>query len=214
MDSKTLLKGRISAPEVVGEGVDVPAQGHRDGSMWTADWRLRLVLEGRVCVANVGTASTPVTFVTFSDLRPNLNVDVAAGMAVIPIELAFHLETSAGTLNEVIAGISRALRGVGTSTIITPQGYRTGLPVGRPVSVVRSLYSADGAASVDLAEVYRSGYAFADTSLGPVKTFVWRPDVPCVVDAGHAFSAWMSATTTQATGFATLIYAEVPASRV
>src|SRR3990167_8353236 len=84
------------------------------------------VSEGRVFVANVGTASTPINFAktAYDADQPQAVIDVPVGTSIIPLAFKGVMETEAGALNEVIASVSQTLTGAGTSTVITSVNAR------------------------------------------------------------------------------------------
>lgn len=108
------------------------------------------VAEGRMFVANIGTATTPTSFAktTYDADQPQFVIDVPSGKAIQPIVLKVVLETEAGTLNEVIWSVSDGLIGAGTSTAVTPANARTQSTGSQPSSGcdLYSLYTGNGTA--------------------------------------------------------------------
>lgn len=120
---------RLMAGNSRGEGIVLPAY-------------FNAVAEGRMFVANVGTATTPISFAktAYDADQPQFVIDVPSGTTIMPISLKVVHETEAGTLNEVIWSVSDGILGAGTSTVVTPANARTQVSGVQPSSVC-SLYS-------------------------------------------------------------------------
>ncbi len=120
MPAEVLMKGRVQQRNVSRskDGSELLERLLRDGSYIAADWFVALAMEGRIFTANYGQAITAVTCKTgFTPAQPDMNLDVPAGVTVIP--LAFHLATfaMAGTVNHFfLQGGSGNVVGAGTST--------------------------------------------------------------------------------------------------
>ena len=106
------------ATRVLGAGSatsPVPIKGLKDGSIFTADWLLRMALEGRMYTVHAGTGTAPVTGAgVYVNTTPDLDMSVPAGSVVIPIKLVVNYET-VGT-----SGIQECTAAVGVGGVITP----------------------------------------------------------------------------------------------
>ena len=197
-----------------GASQPVNQKGTPYGAAFSADWLVQMALQGRIFMAATGTATTPVTFKTgFTLLQPELAVDCPSTAAILPVSLGVYLETSAGTINEVVLQSTTTALGAGTSTAVTiaPSG-RTDAPVTSACSAY-SLYSANGAAQSNIREIWRSGYAFADVTAGPIKKFeadIRHNLIPHWVVGVGGLQVYVGATSSAATGYIKLHYLEVP----
>jgi hypothetical protein len=193
---QTTSKGRV------GNGGSVRVTGTRDGAIYTADYILATALEGRLFQTSVGTITTPISFGSYDALQPELVIDVPTGTSIIPVHLQIHLETSAGTLTEVIANTVTNVIGAGTSTALSILSTRTNRPVTSGCSGYGA-YSGNGAASTGVLEFWRYGDAFADAATKPPRVFEWdiRKNTPQVLVGPAALVVYISATSTQATGY-------------
>lgn len=191
-------------------------RGTTDGALFTLDWLSALAMEGRVFQASVGSATTPATFKTgYTTAQPEIAIDVPSGTTIIPVRIQVHLEDSAGTDNEIVAVTSSTAVGAGTSTAVTPKSTRTDQPIATGCSVY-SLYSGNGTAPTVVNEFWRHGYAFADTTLGPLKVYEYDvrvAPVQMIVGAG-SLAVYVGATTTAPAGYIKVVWAEVPTATV
>ena len=62
MASILLNAAERTAVTRIGEGVNLQARGTRDGALFTASWYEAHALEGRIFGANMGSVTTPLTF--------------------------------------------------------------------------------------------------------------------------------------------------------
>lgn len=176
----------------------------RDGTLSFVDFAMISAMEGVVGHWDVGTSTTPITFKTgFTAAQPELALDVADGYTLIPLCLQVHLEDSAGTDNEIVAQISKGTAiGAGTSTAITGRNTNTGYSAPAGVTAY-SAYSGSGTAPTTPAEIWRTGYAFADTTVGPLKVYQWNAKdfAPVLIKGAGALAVYVGATTTAPAGF-------------
>lgn len=199
------------------EGTFVGLRGTRDGSFYGIDPFVAAALEGRMFIAQLGSASDPSTAMDAYDAnRPEFVLDVPDGTAIIPVSIHVDVQTHGATLNETIALASRTLQETGSSfTAITINPVRTDNP--GPASRCRALGTLTGdltdpntAGSI---EFWRSGSPVDfDVAGEPIPTLVWsakRFVPPLIVGAG-SLAVYCSGTTP--TGFITVIWAEFPES--
>ncbi len=205
---------RTFGKEVVARGSLKTAAGTPDGALYTCEYILNKAMEGKVFIAQLGLATTPVTFrVGYDADQPEMAIDVPSGVAIIPVHIQVNLEDSAGTDNEIVAEASPALTGAGTSTTGSllcsrlNSGYAS-------ACTFRYTYSGNGVAPASYVEFWRAGYAFADATTDPVKAFAWSAyQAPAPVLVGPAsLLLHISGTTTAPAGFAKIHFVEFSAN--
>jgi len=171
----------------------------------------QLVLAGHVHCVNRGSATTPIDFVktTYDEDQAQLVVRVPSGTVIVPLELEVVLETSGGTLNEVIWGWSENDVGAGTSTAITGRNMRTDAPNSTAITIQRDYTGNFTTAVSNLTEIFRDTYAFADAGTDPHKVYrlsIKEHVMPVLVGAASLI-LWVVGGTAP-TGYATVKYAE------
>ena len=208
----------IGAQQADNNPAGLALRGTRDGAIISQDWVQSMICAGYGFLANFGLGATLVTGLTaFTIGQPSMNLDVAAGKAVIPLWANVYLQTSAGTLSNVIFAISNVLNGNGTSTAASqgPTSMRTDRLVAS-TSVVRQQYSGNGAvlATNQVELPGHSGYPFADATGAPVKQFGWVPPsqgYPVLIGPASFQSYWFAGTTAP-TGYGQLAWIEIPSN--
>lgn len=204
-DSYTGNQERLMAGNRRGEGLVLPAH-------------FNAVSEGRVFVANVGTATTPTDFAktAYDADQPQLVVDVPVGTTIVPLIIKGVFETEAGTLTEMIASVSQTLCGAGTSTAVTPVNARVQVSGTAPTSAcsVYSLYTGNCTAPSggyefarfsapftlsdgDQLNDYRMQWKAADEGWGPQ------------LEGGSSLVIHIDGTTTGPTGYLTVVWWEM-----
>lgn len=219
IDVRNLAVSQVNTPAILGDGLDRAIRALRDGTLSVADFKFVCSLQGVLWTGLVGTGVTPVIGHTaFSNRQPWVNIDVPAGTTIIVLPFFVYLQTSAGTLTNVIAqSINNHSVGAGTSTEFIPENNRTDKRFGS-VCKFYTAYSGNGntagAGSIVLTH-YQSGYPFADATGNPTKLFT--PDAnwtyPVIVGPG-VFQIHCVATTTAPTGYAQVPWIELPSSVV
>jgi len=204
---------RVSvASSVNADGTTPALRVNRSADLYVADLPTQWALEGRVFVANRGTATTPVSFAktAYDEDQPQLVLRVPEGTTIIPLYCEVVLEDSAGTDNEIIWGVTANDIGNGTSTAVTPYNV---LSVGGKTTAVtvRRDYTGNATAASQVKELGRFGYAFADASTDPAKRFVLqfgndRNIVP--IKGADSLNLWVAGATTAPSGYATVVWAE------
>lgn len=174
--------------------------------------------EGRVFVANFGSESTPLNFAktAYDEDQPQAVLRVPSSVVIVPLSVSVYLETSAGTLNEVILGTAQNDIGNGTSTAATIGPISLHADGARASQCTpRHLYTANSTALTNKIEFARFGYAFADATTDPSKRFVWdymqHAAVP-ILKGDASLILWIAAATTAPTGYATFTWAEFDAA--
>jgi hypothetical protein len=204
--------GQTTSKARVGNGANVGVTGTRDGAIYVADYIQALAMEGRIFHVSHGTITTPITFLAYAAKRPVFALDVPTGTAVIPTRIDVFLESAAGTVTEIIAGTVGNVLGAGTSTALTPACTRTDRPVASNCSAYGN-YTADSAAFTNDVEFWRAGTPIA-AAAGVPNLYTWKisDGNPQVLVGASALYLFVAATSTQATGFVKVTYAEVPSS--
>lgn len=218
IDALSLGRAGVASPErSTSDALEKACRLLRDGTLSMADFFVVCAMEGVLCHADVGTVTTPITFKTgFTVAQPELVVDVDEGYTILPVCLQVHLEDSAGTDNEIAAHASKGTKvGAGTSTAITLRNANTGYTAPSGVACY-SAYSGNGTAPTTPVEFWRTGYAFADTTVGPVKVFAWNAALfaPVVIKGPGALALYVGATTTAPAGYAKCSFVVLPSSLV
>lgn len=209
----------IAAQQADNNPAGLALRGTRDGALISQDWIQSLVMAGYGFLANFGLGGTLVTGLTaFTIGQPSFNLDVPSGKVVIPLWANTYLQTSAGTVSQVIYAISNALQGNATSAAAAagPTQMRTDRLIASSCTA-RQAYSANGAvvAANQIELPGSAGYPFADATGAPVKQFQWAPPsqigFPVLVGPASFQSYWFS-TTTAPTGKGQLAWLELPSN--
>ncbi len=188
-------------------------RGLRDGTLSTADFFTVCTLEGVMNHAQLGTTTTPVAMLGTGVIAttPQLVVDVDDGYSIIAAAIQVHLEASAGTVNEIVACTSKGTKIGGSSTAVTQLNANTGYSPAIGASAFHTVTA--GTTPTTPNEFWRTGYAFADTTVGPVKVFSWSAQgLAPVVKGPGALSLMIGATTTAPTGYAKIAYVVLPST--
>lgn len=193
------------------------ARGTRDGVPFSADFFESLAMQGRIFSANMGTVTTPLTFLVTAANRPDAWVRVPSGTVILPIKCNVVLESAAGTVTEIDVRIAQNDIGNGTSSAadIAPRSHRTDAPLAS-LCTARQLATADTTAETNPLSIYRRTYARADEA-----GIDWRGievtrelmGYPLLVGAA-TWEVFIAGTGTQATGYVVMTWAELPATDV
>lgn len=186
-------------------------RGTRDGAPSVIDWATARSMEGRVFGANMGSLTTPLTFLVYGANRPDAWLRVPDATAIIPLYVNVALEDAAGTDTEIFIIVAANDIGNGTSTAATagPVSWRTDAPVTSAVTA-RHLATADTTAATTPIEVFRTTYGSAEGTGNDARNVLWAPRVPPVLMGPASLIVYVAATTTQATGFVQFAWVEVP----
>ena len=210
------INGVTTSKARSGNNQRIAVTGTRDGAIYTCDWILAAALEGRLFHTQVGTVTTPVaTKVVMITLQPELVIDVPSGTTIVPVEIAVYLETFAGTLADIVAMTSTALRGAGTSTVGAALSTRTDRVVSSTCSIYHT-YSGNAVAVAGTIEFWRYGepWILATAEGNPTMKFEYsvRKNTPQVVVGPGSVSLCIGATGTGPTGYWTASWVEMPSS--
>ena len=178
----------------------------------TKDWVFQKIADGYGYVWCIGSASTPISWAktAYDEDQPQVAIRVPLARLFIPISVSLYLETSAGTLTEVIIGGAENDIGAGTSTAATTlaTGTERNMRHDNPRTsglTINHLYTANATAATNLREYERWGYPFADATTDPVKRIKWTPITdgePIFVTGAGTFTIWIDGTGTAPTGYA------------
>lgn len=189
----------------VAEGASLQARGTRDGALFVANWYEAHALEGRIFSANMGSVTTPLTFLITAANRPDGWLRVPDGTMIIPLVCTVALEAFAGTVTEIDVRTAQNDIGNGTSSAasIGPQANHTGAPYASTV-VARQLATADTTAETAPLSVWRKQIPTANAAGNDAagSFTVTREMMGYPVLVGPAtWEVFVAATTTQATGY-------------
>lgn len=173
-----------------------------------------LAAQGRMFTANMGSVTTPLTFLATADKRPDAWIRCPLGTVILPYKLDIALESMAGTATEFDVRICANDIGNGTSSAasVGPVNMRTDAPV-TSLCTARQLATADVTAETTPVSVYRKTYILANAAGEDAKgVSISRAMMgnPVLVNAS-TWELFIAATSTQATGFVVMTWAEVPA---
>lgn len=222
--SKILGTARqTTSTQRVAEGVDVYLRMLRSGEIGIADLITILSLEGRVFTANVGVATSPVTFnALLTTTTFDLHVAVPSSVAIIPLELNMSFETYGTTsiTEGAMQSGSGSVAGT-TSTAVTPQSSNVSAGRTSACTIVR-VADAGTAFTTNIKEIWRFTDQLAVTLATVTAIREGEPynkrwaakdsGVLDIVGPNQQLGIW--AATQGGTGFISLKYAELPASAV
>lgn len=215
---------RIAHPSGTGF---VAAGGTRRGDMFTADWKQRMILEGRAYMVNVGALSTPIVgggAGTVLDLdQPEFIISVPSGTSLIPLRVAIQCQPPliAADNDEIEALIAvdrtAACAGDGTATAETPFNLRTDNPRASACTAT-SAYTADvtdPVLGIELARVVKVAdvQGTAANAKFDALDLVYEPTCPPVI-VGPAMLVGYWGGTVATSGFAEVAWIEVPTTEI
>lgn len=214
-DSKILPRVKNPSRNTADSDAEMFLRGTRDGVAFTADYFESLAMQGRIFSANMGTVTTPLTFLVTAANRPDAWICVPAGTAILPIKCNVVLESAAGTVTEIDVRIAQNNIGNGTSSAadVGPRSHRTDSPY-TSACTARQLATGDTTAETNPLSIYRRTYARADEA-----GIEWRGIEVGRAQMGHpilmggaTWEVFIAGTGTQATGYVVMTWAEVPAT--
>lgn len=193
------------------------ARGTRDGVLFTAGYFESLAMQGRIFSANMGTVTTPLTFLVTAANRPDAWIRVPSGTAILPIKLNVVLESAAGTVTEIDVRIAQNDIGNGTSSAadVLARSHRTDAPISS-LCTARQLATGDTTAETNPLSIYRRTYARADEAGIDYRGIEVTRELmgyPVLVGAA-TWEVFIAATSTQATGYVVMTWAELPSGDV
>lgn len=208
-----------ATPTRVGEGTKPLLRSTRDATLFTADWWEGLAHEGRILHANMGTVTTPLTFLVTAANRPDAWIRVPSGTTILPLACHVILESAAGTVTEM--DLRRAANDIGngtsTAASVGPLSNRSDA-IFTSACTARQLATADTTAETSPISLYRRTYPFAvATAEGhePLGMYADRAMMGYPILVGPAtWELFVAATTTQATGYVIFHWAEIPSTAV
>ncbi len=197
----------------------------RDGSMSFADFRLVCAMEGRVFAANVGTATTPITFgggATITTTAPDFDLSCPPGTLVIPLGVRIYCEAFGSSAQMECMVSSGTLGAVAAATAVTPTNLRADAPYTSGCTVRRTSSGATYQ-TTNVTEHMHDGAQFtitktagsATASAGDQYLFKWMPlmeeGVPPILYSTAGISRFNVFVAGQApTGFITVKWIELP----
>lgn len=196
-------------PGRVADGVETELRLTRDGALFTANWYLALLLEGKVWAASFGSQGSAITGVTSAaPLQPSANLDIPTGTAVIPVSFNLTATAMAGTVTNFRLRGGSGLVGAGTSTAVTPQNMNQNFTTASGCTA-RQAYSGNGAAQTLTVDLFS---ASALAASGVPATFLWQPQMPMILKGPASINLDSQATTTAPVFYAQLVWIELPST--
>lgn len=226
IESLIKVKGRQVAPRV-SEGVETDLWVKRDGSLVMTPIELAWAEEGRVFVANVGSATTPATFGAGSidTTEPDFDLLVPAGASimVVPLQILIHMEAFGTTaLFEGMAsyGLGGAQNSTG-ATSLTGRNLRTDAPYASGCTLYGNSDAGATYMTQNVGEIFRFGTeAIATVGIGDDdsnrvgNTYCWSAResgiYPHLVPSALAARLNVFAAAQAGTGFIQVMWAELP----
>jgi len=206
------------APERGSEGSEGLPWFGRDGAGIKMDWRQALAMEGRVFCFCLGNVTSSVAGVLADIDRPQVAIRVPTGVdiAMIPLEAHIYCEDTVSTATElIIACASIDIGASSSSSVGVAQNMKSG--AGGSKVAVNYTYAANGTAAVwgtNYWELQRTGALYdvaAATMLEP--ELHYKPLVSPVLVPPATFYLFYGGAGS-ATGYLSVIWAEVPLSSV
>jgi hypothetical protein len=189
LNTELLIRRAMTPVREVGQPVTGMPWGLKDGALVTVRWDIAQGLDGRVFVANGGSATTPITWAGAYDAdAPDIAIDVPAGTTILPLSIQAHLESAGAALSEFICLASPTSVGTVTYTggaLVTPRCTRIS---DQRTSQCKAYAAVDAAGCTDpntagSFEFFRTGYPTdPDVTLAPTPNYYWSMmrDGPCV----------------------------------
>lgn len=192
-------------------------QGFREGSIGVVDFKQRMFAAGYGAIANCGSVTTPLTFLTTAANRPDAWLRVPAGRAIMPVLVQVVLETSTGSATEIDVRMCQNDIGNGTSSAATvgPISTRTDNAGITSLVVPRQLATADTTAETAPVSLYRRTFGPVSdiTTPGSANRGIdWEPNTAPLLVNASTLEVFIAATTAQATGFVIFHWVETPSS--
>lgn len=188
-------------------------RANRIGDLYVVEYMEDLAAQGRIFSANMGTVTTPLTFLVTAANRPDAWIRVPSGTTILPIKANVVLESAAGTVTEIDVRIAQNDIGNGTSSAadVAPRTHRTDalLPSN---CTARQLATGDTTAETNPLSIYRRTYARADEAgidFRGIEVSRAMMGYPVLVGAA-TWEIFIAGTGTQATGYVVLTWAEIP----
>ena len=224
MSDMRIITGVSSPVRLSGDGQYVAAQGTRDGAMFTQEWVMAKIFEGRAYMANSGAGTTPVTFAGAYDAdAPDLFLHVPANVLVVPIGIVVKYE-AVGTESELeVIGLASATGdSTATGTALTIVNMRLDAPLSSSCTATGSV---DAAGITDphagnFVEFWRRGHPLKDTAATTEndrneQVYLWSiGDVGFAPIVANGGSLSVYASSQAGTGFISLAWIELPTSSV
>lgn len=215
---------RVASPQGTGYR---NAQGTNKGDLFIADWRDRLMLEGRAFMINVGAFSTPIqgggAGTIFDQDQPEAIISVPSGTTIRPLRM--HVQCQVPLLaadseeSEILIAVDRAAAWAGDGTVTTETALNM-----RTDNARASVCSCASAATANITNP-TLGIELAHAVIigdvqGVAANAMWTPlgllyepiTPPFIVGPAAVYVYWGGTVAT--TGFAQLAWVEFPTTEV
>ncbi len=213
---------RVLVSEGASRGMDVS----RDGTLFTLDWLMRMVMAGLVYGVNVGTGTGPTTFnATYAAAEPDLYIYVPTDTAIIPVYMSVQLEdTGTAAVMDVMACATSTGDSAVTGTALTKYNLKTNAPFTSNCTAT-AVVTAAGTSPLagNFIEFWRPYAGFAEDAFNGSTAFInskvhgseWSilkvGVAPIIMETG-ALALYVGATA--GIGFITCLWIELPVSAV
>ena len=210
----------MSLMQVKNGSVAIDAKGLLDGTMSVADLISFLSLEGRIFTANVGSATTPITFGAggLNTAEFDLHVLVPAGTRIIPLELYVSFDVFGTALLVEVVMTSGKGSTAGAGTAVTPVSSNTNIGLGSACTLTRKCTATSGVfMTSEVKEIFHASRQLAITietvaQVREQEAFRWYAKDSGILDVvGPSAQLAIFAASNAGEGFITLKYAEIPA---
>ncbi len=224
---------QTTAIQRVSEGANRQVRALRDGAMVSADWYTALVAEGRVHGVNMGTGTAPITMnPVYGDALQDLYMYIPAGTVVIPLYIGLNFEDTGTVLvTDILAGYSsNGDAAVTGGAELIKYNYRTLASPPSAVTVTQVVTSNGSThlGGTDFLEFWRPHAGFQidaqNTTIAwlgggsdSIHGMFWSARekiAPVIGSAGTDCAMSIFMGTQAGIGFATVVWAELPASAV
>ena len=229
MSDLRIKTGTTSVALGTGDGTQVDVRGTRDGAMFTSPWLTSLALEGRCFGINIGTGTTPVQFTTaWLATTPDLYIYVPPGTTIIPVFIEATWEDTDGAgIWDVVATASAIGDSSPGGNALTIHNMRTDKPVKSNCTAISIASTLTTPYTGNYVEFWRGTAGMAadafngttnqtsDLSIRTAWNVKGASSPPVIVGSG-SLSLWATNAVgaTGVTGWATIIWAEVPSSSI
>lgn len=217
---------RIAVPQGTGYRA---LEGTFDGAAFMADWRQKLILEGRGFIVNVGALTTPITGggngTVLDAEQPEFVVSVPSGTAILPFRVAVQCQlpliAADSDESEILIAVDRTQTvSGGTATAETIFNLRTDNSRSSACTAT-SAYTADMTSpasptlGIELARAQRVGdvQGTAANALWSELSCLYEPQVVPVLMGPCALIGYWGGTVAT-TGFAQIMWVEIPSTWV
>lgn len=215
--SDIVVVGSVTPTRRTADDGYISPRALRDGTLVTVPLYDALAMEGRIFTATMGSVTTPLTFLATAANRPDAWIRVPTSTTILPISVTVALEAFAGTVTEIDVRIADNDIGSGTSSAATagPLTNRASSTAVTSACTARQLATADTTAETNPRTIWRKTIPTASAAGNDIAgSFTVTRDMMGypVLYGPSTWEVFIAATTTQATGFVVMQWAELPST--